>query len=139
MSGPGLVALVAGLVVAAVACAGRAGDTPEGRAWRAESLEAGDGLVEPIPTATPTLRLDGERASGSAGCNRYSASYALDGSKLSFGPIAATKMFCAADGVMEQEDRFLRLLASVDTWRLEGERLVLEAERTPILVFAETG
>ena len=36
-----------------------------------------------------------EEAGGSAGCNRFVASYASDGaSTLTFGPIAATMMMC---------------------------------------------
>jgi heat shock protein HslJ len=38
------------------------------------------------------------RASGFAGCNRYTGTYMLKDGKLSFGPLAATRMACATLG-----------------------------------------
>ena len=66
-----------------------------------------------------TLRLDSTelRASGNAGCNRYSGPYTLAGSRLSFGPAISTKMAC--DQGMDVETAFLSMLPSVtsERWR----------------------
>ncbi len=125
------------VMTVAAACSGTSPRSPEGPEWTMRSMATDGGLVEAISDVTPTLRLDGGRASGTAGCNRYTATYTLAGSGLSFGPIAATKMFCAGDGVMEQEDRYLSLLSTVDGWSIEQGRLILDADGTPTLVFVE--
>lgn len=64
--------------------------------------------------------------SGSAGCNRYTATYEVSGTNLKIGPAASTRMACADPaGVMEQETQFLQALATAATYRLDGDRLEL--------------
>lgn len=64
--------------------------------------------------------------SGFAGCNHYHATYSTSSQKIRIGEAAATRRTCAQpDGVMEQEGRFLRALASAATWQLDGDRLEL--------------
>lgn len=65
------------------------------------------------------------RVFGRAGCNRYTASYTLDGDAFEVGVAAATKMMCP-EVMMTVEDRFLEALggfrrAAIDaaTGRLE--------------------
>lgn len=58
------------------------------------------------PTA---LQFDGNRMSGSAGCNRFSGSYSVDGGTLKAGPLMATEMACPG---MELEQAFFKLMAS---------------------------
>ena len=63
-----------------------------------------------------TLTLaDNGRAYGNAGCNHWFAQYSLQGDKLSFGTIGSTRKLCAP-AVMEQEQRFLQALATVERW-----------------------
>ena len=57
------------------------------------------------PTA---LQFDGNRLSGSAGCNRFSGSYSVDGGTLKAGPLMATEMACPG---MALEQAFFRLMA----------------------------
>jgi heat shock protein HslJ len=64
-----------------------------------------------------TLRLDADgRASGSSGCNSFTASYEL-GSKERFtlGPIASTRMACPP-AIMEQETRYLSILDAAESY-----------------------
>ena len=68
------------------------------------------------------LMQDGQ-AGGNSGCNSYFTSYELDGFDLTFGPVGSTMMACP-DG-MELEQRFLQVLARVDTFRLDGNVLTL--------------
>jgi len=64
--------------------------------------------------------------SGSAGCNNYSGTFTASGSSLRFGPAAATRKMCAQpEGVMEQEQQFLKALETVATIRQEGDRAEL--------------
>ena len=66
------------------------------------------------------------RVSGYAGCNRYTGSFKQDGKALSFGPAAATRRMCIEpEGVMEQEQQFLKALETVATARQEADRIEL--------------
>jgi heat shock protein HslJ len=58
------------------------------------------------PTA---LQFDGNRLSGSAGCNRFSGTYSVDGGTLKAGPLMATEMACPG---MELEQAFFKLMAT---------------------------
>jgi len=98
-----------------------------GTVWAASGINNGKGGVASL-VADTTVNLafgaDG-RASGSAGCNRYTASYESARDTLKFGTAAATRMMCATAGVMEQEQAFLNALGTVATFRQEGDRLEL--------------
>ncbi len=79
--------------------------------------------------ATVTLQFADGRLSGSDGCNRYSGRYEASGSSISIGGIAVTDMNCASpEGVMEQEQAYLKALATAKSVRFEGDRLELRAE-----------
>lgn len=56
-----------------------------------------------------SLTFDGAKLSGSAGCNRFSGSYASEGDTLTAGPLMATKMACPGAG-MTQENAFFTLM-----------------------------
>ena len=85
----------------------------------------------------PTLRLDseGSRASGFAGCNRFSGSYTLTGEHVKFGPMAATKMYC--EQAQAVEDRYLAALGSVVSWSVAADALTLSSDTGPVLRFRE--
>lgn len=63
------------------------------------------------------------RISGSGGCNRITGSITLDGNKLRFGQMASTRMACVSG--MEQEDRFLRSLSTIERYKINGSHLTL--------------
>jgi copper homeostasis protein (lipoprotein) len=69
------------------------------------------------------LRSQDRRLGGAGGCNRLTGSYELDGDKLAFGKMAATKMACLH--AMDTEQSFLDALAQVKTWKIVGEHLEL--------------
>lgn len=96
-----------------------------GTTWALEEL-GGAVLVD----VEPTLTFGGDgTVSGSAGCNTFSGTYALEDASLTFGPLAATKMACA-DPTMFVESAFLAAMAGVTGWSLDGAgRLVLEGPR----------
>lgn len=102
-----------------------AASTITGREWVLATL---NGRPAPLGAGKrpATLRLEGETrtAAGFAGCNRFSGSYTLDGSRLTFGPAAATKMACAEG--MDLEQRFLALLPSVVSFELKDSTLRLK-------------
>ena len=77
-----------------------------------------------------TLTLgDNNQASGLAGCNNWMAEYQLGGDRLSLDNIATTRKLCAP-ALMEQEQRFLAALATVQRWEFaEHQQLLLWPEQ----------
>lgn len=98
-----------------------------GTRWTATGINNGKGAVASLVAGTEVsleFGADG-RASGTAGCNRYTAGYTRDRDAVTFTAPAATRMACGAPGVMEQEQAFLAALTTVATARMEGDRLEL--------------
>lgn len=88
-----------------------------------------------VPNSGVTLAFGDEgRASGSAGCNRYSGNYTVNGDKLTFGPMISTKMFCAQPGVMEQEAQFTTTLEKAASFKLNGDRLEMIAANGDVVI-----
>ena len=66
------------------------------------------------------------RMIGSTGCNKYLATYKTADTSVTIMQPEPTQSICARPkGIMEQETRFLELLSSVATFRLDGSRLHL--------------
>jgi heat shock protein HslJ len=98
-----------------------------GTSWKVTGYNNGRQAVVSLLAGTQvtlTFAADG-RVSGSAGCNNFMGTYTVSGSALRFGPAAATRRMCAAPGVMEQEQQFLKALETVATVRQEGNRAEL--------------
>ena len=109
-----------------------------GTTWTATALARDAGaLAALVPGSKITLAFGADgRASGSAGCNRYFASYQTEGSKLSLKGGGSTRMMCGGDGVMAQEQAYLRALDTVATMRIEANRLELRtAAGGPVATF----
>jgi len=69
--------------------------------------------------------VDGEVA-GSAGCNRYSGSYEVDGNKIKFGPVMSTLMACMdPEGIMDQETMILAWLQDAQTYQIQEDQLMI--------------
>jgi heat shock protein HslJ len=91
--------------------------------WQLTSWINADGKARPVPAGGKdgepiTLNLstaNGQRkANGFAGCNRFMGTYDLNGGKLSFGPLAGTRMACASGPGSALETPFLDGLASIE-------------------------
>ena len=81
------------------------------------------------------------RASGFSGCNRYTGTYALKEGKLSFGPLAGTRMACATPGG-KIEGAYLDALAHVEHSGVDmrkPQQLQLILDNGDTLVFARRG
>jgi heat shock protein HslJ len=76
-------------------------------------------------TNVPSLIFDEklQRVSGSTGCNRIVGGYTLEGDKLRFRQMASTLMACISG--MEQEDRILKALGTIERYRFVGDQLEL--------------
>ncbi|MDK2916462.1 MAG: hypothetical protein PWR25_1019 [Euryarchaeota archaeon] len=106
-----------------------------GTSWRLVSLADENGTLAPIiPGTTVTASFDTGNVRGNAGCNHYSARYTANGANLAIEPVTRTEMYCnEPPGIMEQEDRYLALLADAASYRVE--RVLPDGERIPLTAF----
>lgn len=116
-----------------------------GTAWLVRAYDNQKQAVVSVARGTSldaSFGADG-RLTGSAGCNRYTAGYEVEGEGIEIGPAAATRMMCSEpEEIMAQESAFLTALSTPTTWRIEGERLQLRTDAGALavdLVAAVTG
>ena len=108
-----------------MACVTATGGAPavalEGHDWALVRME-GESLTL---ARAPSLRIDkaASQAAGFSGCNRYSGSVTLGEGVMRFGPLIGTRMACVEG--MDVEQRYLKLLAQTDRYRIDGDSLVL--------------
>lgn len=76
-----------------------------------------------------TLAIDGERASGSTGCNRWFGAAQITDDRLTFDSIGTTRMACA-DVQMATERNFLAILQRVARYRLDDEHTLVVMDST---------
>lgn len=140
MHGQILAALAGLLSLTACAPAIRPGSSsplalPTGIVWKAEDL-GGGGIID---RSHVTLALGpADAANGSAGCNRYTARYALADTRLTITAIASTERACAP-ALMQQEARYVVLLAQVVQWRIEptGALVLTTKDGAPLRFFPD--
>jgi heat shock protein HslJ len=91
--------------------------------WQLTQL--GDKNITPDPQHGPHITLNPEqhRVTGSAGCNRLTGGYMLEGNRLKFHQIATTMMACTEG--MDTERAFLDALNKTDSWKITGNKLEL--------------
>ena len=128
------------LVLVSFACSGH-GDEFSGTSWSLILLGPA-GFPEPVlfgVRVTAEFSESGSEISGSGGCNSYSGSYRADGTSFSAEALSWTERGCPEPaGVMEQEARFLRLLASAETFAISGLRLTITGPGDQVLIFLRT-
>jgi heat shock protein HslJ len=111
----------------------------EGTTWQMLfSFTTRGGVWTPaLSGAKVTATFDGTTLSGNAGCNDYSATYKLQGDRVDLDAIAVTQKMCSApEGVMEQEQAYLEMLASakvISQYPRSFELLTLDL--TPLLAY----
>lgn len=115
----------------------RAVETLVGPTWRLATM---DGRAVLPGTRVTAVFTSDDRVSGSAGCNGYfGGAVAKGGAQLSVGLLGSTRMFCGADGVMDQEQAYLAALQKAASYQVtSGElRLVTAAGVTTLIFRAE--
>jgi putative lipoprotein len=112
MRAPLLFALA--LLLSACASVGPGGIA--GMEWRAVDVNG-----VPATGEAPTLRLGDGQASGSGGCNSFTASYRFESrERIDFGPINATRIACP-EPAMEQERRYFSILDAAESYSRYGD------------------
>jgi heat shock protein HslJ len=118
-------ALLALLALAGCAITSRDATTElPGTSWTLVQLNG----EEPVGETPPSLTFTDEGgATGSTGCNTFSGEVTIDGSELTFGPLATTRMACVDPAAAEQEQAFLLAMEDATGYTIDDEgRLVLE-------------
>jgi heat shock protein HslJ len=77
--------------------------------------------------ATIEFTNDGH-AGGHAGCNDWNAAWHGSGAKLSFGPVATTRMACSGP-VDDREREFVAALTAVKAFRVEPSGLLILSDK----------
>lgn len=99
-----------------------------GTNWTATAYNTGTQAVTNVQegtTITAVFTEDG-KMNGSAGCNSYMTSYALDGQNITIQPPATTRKLCPEPaGIMEQEAAFITMLPQTSTYSISGNILEL--------------
>ncbi len=112
--------------------------TLEGTEWRLLSVDRED---VPAGESPITVRFEGDRVTGSAGCNNYFAAVeAPTPYELSIGPVGSTRKACPPP-VMDAETRYLATLEGANGFSFVLGRLVIfgRAEGRPSTLTFEAG
>lgn len=116
-----------------------AGMTMTNNDWQLQSYVDGTGILVPAlsdPAVTVRFAKDGS-VSGSAGCNRYAATYTTKDYTLNITNLAGSAMYCMEPGVMAQEESYLADLTASTDFRLSDSNLkTFSKTGKPLLVFA---
>jgi heat shock protein HslJ len=95
------------------------------------------GGKEPLADTQITLSFDGDRLSGSDGCNRYGGSYLADGEQISVGGDLLSTMMACAEPVMQQASAYQAALKQAASFAVVGQELTLfDAAGAPLATFA---
>jgi len=108
--------------------------TIAGASWIAVEV-LGEAVPEGV-AATLDVALGGE-VGGSSGCNRFFGAATIEGAKITFGPLGATKRLCGepADTV---EARFFQAIAATAGWSIDGTTLrLVDADGEPVMVMRQ--
>ncbi len=116
-----------GIGLAAAACSASESMLDDTK-WFLGSYGEQNSLEAIIPDTEITATFDSgeDQVSGSGGCNTYSARYELEGGKLSISEMTSTEIGCVSpEGVMEQEQEFLSLLANAQSFQADDTTLTI--------------
>lgn len=119
--------------------------------WQLDTWTDATGRARDIPGAsaggmgtpvTLNFSTDGgqRRANGFSGCNRFTGTYDLTDGKLSFGPLAGTRMACAPGAGSALEQPFLQGLGAIEKTGVQmrpPKELQLTLKSGDVLTFKE--
>jgi heat shock protein HslJ/quercetin dioxygenase-like cupin family protein len=107
-----------------------------GAPWAAVELAGPVVPAEPAASQPSLEFVANGRIAGTDGCNRISGPYTVADDRISFGPIAATRMACP--GADDVGRRVHAALNGARRWRIEGGRLELRDDAGATLaIFAQ--
>jgi len=104
----------------------------DGTCWMLKKMEDQQDLAGTVIS----LEFKDGQMKGSAGCNAYGAEYSIQARNgITFGSIERNLEACIEpEGVMQQEEQYLRTLWTVTSYQTEGEGLTLFDEQGKVLL-----
>ena len=94
--------------------------------WQMTGINNGaGGVVSNGQTEKASLQFINGKLQGNSGCNRLSASYQINGSELTIGPVGSTRKFCAENDLMLQEQQIFQALKQVRRYEVRANQLRL--------------
>lgn len=57
---------------------------------------------------------------GNASCNNYSGDYTLSNDQIKLHQLVSTQKACFSNGVMQQEQQFLKTIEQSETWNIQA-------------------
>jgi len=95
--------------------------------WKLDSMNENNIVNETIKGTNITAIFESDgKVTGSSGCNRYFASFQVEGDKLEISQPGSTRMFCPEpDGVMAQESTYLGNLQNATKYSVKNTELTL--------------
>lgn len=110
-----------GIVMAAMSFNAEAGAGLRGSSWFVDSVKN----AAPFDRSKTSFTVSAEgKISTTIGCNRIGGAATIGKSKISIGPLMATRMACPG-GLMDLEQGFTSALEQAATYVIEGETLRL--------------
>jgi heat shock protein HslJ len=136
MISPGTILAAATIACVCAACATQQADGPTspsapgrpplvGTTWTATEID-GQPVDASEPQRRPSILLtaEGDRVSGSTGCNRISGTFTQQGSTLRFGALAMTRVACVPDRGAA-ENAFLAAIEGTASHTIDNQTLEL--------------
>lgn len=100
--------------------------------WEISSFNGNDSVETIFNNRRPYINFsDSIQFNGNTGCNSISGDLTLNQNKITFKVLLSTKMFC----INIPEDEFIRLLESINTFKIEKENLYLLKDNKLLLAF----
>ena len=95
----------------------RSSVTLPGSSWQVTSF-AGQ---TPLADHAITFEFDADsNIAGNGSCNRFGGTCTIEGNTIKVGPLRSTRRACEPE-IMQQEHKFLALLGSVSTWKIDPD------------------
>ena len=115
------------LLLPLAACADRPAEPglerPATRPWQITTIDGAPALAGRDGTP-PTLEIGAELAGGSTGVNHYHGTATIDATRVTFSRMITTRMM-GPPPLAAQEQAYLRALAAIRTWTIDGNELRL--------------
>ncbi|TDO68105.1 heat shock protein HslJ [Kribbella sp. VKM Ac-2571] len=98
----------------------------DGTKWKLTTVVSGESASHQAGFEKVWLTLNGERVTGSTGCNEFQGVVAHDTGKVTFGELATTRRACAGDAATV-ESLVLKGLKGELTYQIDGSTLQLRS------------
>ena len=130
-----LTVLLLSSMIGLVACG--SGASIEDTAWELESYGEKGNLQTVIQDTEITIEFKSaeSKAAGSGGCNSYFVGYEINRNELTIIPPIGSTMMACPEPIMDQEQEYLKILETTETYQIENGELTISCSGNNILVF----